>query len=358
MGVYAERERLESARGKLVASDAIGSAYQGCSVAISADGNTAIVGGYFDDGGQGAAWVYTRSNGVWTPQAGKLIGAGNVKTAGQGYSVALSADATTVLLGGPYDNQELGAVWAFAYTSDPTIASTGVVNGASFLPGIAPGTWITIRGANLASTTRNWTASDFSGNNLRTQLDGVSVTVNNKPAYVAYVSPTQLNVLTPDDTPGVSAPVQVLPGQGTSNVVTAAEASFSPALFTFEGRSYVAAVRSDGTYIGPANLISGVLTVPAKPGDTILLFGTGFGPTTPPSTVGQLNTAALLANPVTITIGGVPANTLFAGIIGPGLYQFNVTVPNLSSNGDNPVVVMIGMDGPASQANAFVTVER
>jgi hypothetical protein len=70
---------------KLVGDDAVGAAQQGLSVAVSADGNTAVVGGRLDDGGAGAAWVYVRnSNGVWTQQGAKLIGSGAVGNAEQG----------------------------------------------------------------------------------------------------------------------------------------------------------------------------------------------------------------------------------------------------------------------------------
>jgi hypothetical protein len=70
------------------------------SVALSADGNTAIVGGYFDNNATGAAWVYTRSGGVWAQQGNKLVGTGAVGNAGQAYSVALSGDGNTAIMGG------------------------------------------------------------------------------------------------------------------------------------------------------------------------------------------------------------------------------------------------------------------
>ncbi len=98
---------------KLVGSGAVGSAAQGFSVALSADGSTAIVGGYIDDNGAGAAWVFTPSNGVWTQQGQKLVGSGAVGSATQGFSVALSADGSTAIVGGPFDNNNTGAVWAF-----------------------------------------------------------------------------------------------------------------------------------------------------------------------------------------------------------------------------------------------------
>ena len=99
---------------KLVGTGAVGGAYQGRSVALSADGNTAIVGGFGDNSAVGAAWVWTRSDGVWTQQGNKLVGTGAVGAAQQGISVALSADATTAIIGGHHDNSSAGAAWVFS----------------------------------------------------------------------------------------------------------------------------------------------------------------------------------------------------------------------------------------------------
>jgi hypothetical protein len=98
---------------KLVGTGAVGIASQGFSVALSADGNTAVVGGLNDNGGPGAVWVWTRSGGVWSQQGAKLVGTGAVGPAGQGYSVALSADGTTAVVGGYHDSFSAGAVWVF-----------------------------------------------------------------------------------------------------------------------------------------------------------------------------------------------------------------------------------------------------
>jgi hypothetical protein len=98
---------------KLVGSGAVGIAQQGWSVSLSADGNTAIVGGYADNSNAGAAWVWTRSGGVWTQQGTKLVGSGAVGNAGQGYSVSLSADGNTAIVGGPLDNSYAGAAWVW-----------------------------------------------------------------------------------------------------------------------------------------------------------------------------------------------------------------------------------------------------
>jgi hypothetical protein len=102
---------------KLVGTGAVGTPQQGYSVAISADGNTTIVGGWADNSWAGAAWVYTRSGGVWSQMGGKLVGTGAVGTPQQGYSVAISADGTTAVVGGPGDNSIVGAAWVFSATT-------------------------------------------------------------------------------------------------------------------------------------------------------------------------------------------------------------------------------------------------
>jgi hypothetical protein len=99
---------------KLVGSGFVGTGIQqGCSVALSGDGNIAMVSGPGDSSGAGAAWVFTRSGGVWTQQGAKLVGSGAAGNADQGQSVALSGDSHTAILGGPFDNFDAGAAWVF-----------------------------------------------------------------------------------------------------------------------------------------------------------------------------------------------------------------------------------------------------
>ena len=111
------RAQFSQQDGKLVGTGAAGAANQGTSVALSADGNTAIVGGILDNGLAGAAWVFVRSGGVWGQQGGKLVGTGAVGGAQQGWSVALSADGNTAIVGGANDNNNVGAAWVFTRTS-------------------------------------------------------------------------------------------------------------------------------------------------------------------------------------------------------------------------------------------------
>ena len=99
---------------KLIGTGAVGNGQQGTSVSLSADGNTAIVGGYGDNGSAGAAWVWTRSGGVWTQQGTKLVGSGAVGGFEyQGISVSLSAEGNTAIVGGSSDNGGAGAAWVW-----------------------------------------------------------------------------------------------------------------------------------------------------------------------------------------------------------------------------------------------------
>jgi len=159
----------------------------------------------------------------------------------------------------------------------PTVNITAGANGASFQAGFASATWVSIFGTNLSQTTRLWQDSDFVNGLLPTSLSDVSVTVNGLAAYVEYISPTQVNVLAPDDATLGAVQLQVTTAQGKSNSLTAQKQQLAPAFFTIGG-GYVAAQHADYTYVGKPGLIAGVTTQPAKPGETILLYGTGFGP--------------------------------------------------------------------------------
>ncbi|MDD3321130.1 MAG: IPT/TIG domain-containing protein [Paludibacter sp.] len=136
--------------GKLVGTGAVGGAQQGISVSLSADGNTAMVGGYTDNSNQGAAWVYIRTTGVWSQQGGKLVGTGGIGTyPKQASSVSLSADGNTALVGGSGDNSELGASWVFI----PVVAASSVTGIYPTNGSTAGGTTVTITGTNFTGAT-------------------------------------------------------------------------------------------------------------------------------------------------------------------------------------------------------------
>ena len=229
----------------------------------------------------------------------------------------------------------------------PTI--TAVLNGASFGTRIASGGWMTILGTNLSAATDTASAS---GNTLPTSLDGVSVMIDGQPAFVYFVSPTQINAIVPDDPTNGGVNVQVTAQAVPSNIVTADKEDFAPALFLFTS-VYPAAAHADGTYLGPPNLVAGVATQPAKSGEVILLFGTGFGPSNPPVSAGQVMTNATpSALPITATVGGLPA-AVQAYLVYPGMYQLNLTVPDLLP-GDAPL--SLSVVGAGTQAGLMLTI--
>jgi uncharacterized protein (TIGR03437 family) len=229
--------------------------------------------------------------------------------------------------------------------SRAVVTSSGVVNAASFQPGVAPGAWITIFGENLANATRAVATSDLVNNTLPTTLGGVGVKINGKDAFIQYVSPTQINVQAPADENTGNVQVMVTNAGGTSDAVTAVLQQILPAFFTTG--NYVAAVRQDGTVLNG--------TTGATPGGIVLLYGNGFGPTTPVVAPGRVgSTAAPLASAVTITIGGMSVPTTFAGLSEAGLYQFNVTLPGLSA-GDHEVIAEIA--GQRTKSGVFLRVQ-
>jgi uncharacterized protein (TIGR03437 family) len=231
---------------------------------------------------------------------------------------------------------------------------TSVVNAASFQSTVASGAFISIVGAGFGNATRSWTASDFSGVNLPVSLDGVSVKINGKPAYVQYVSPTQVNALAPDDDTIGEIQVQVMPPQGPSYAATVLKQKLSPAFFSYQSGAtrYVAAVHLDGTLVGPV----GPSSRPAVPGEVIEIFGTGFGPTNPGVATSQLvSQPAPLSFPGTVTIGGVNAQVHWAGLVSSGLYQLNVAIPAVGA-GDLPVQTSVG--GFEGTAKVFIAVAQ
>ena len=116
--IFTRSDTSWTSQTKLTGSGAIGNARFGRSVSISSDGNTAIVGGYEDDAAMGAVWVYTRSGGSWTQQGNKLVGTGATGNASQGFSISLSADGNTALIGGIDDNGFAGATWVFTRSGE------------------------------------------------------------------------------------------------------------------------------------------------------------------------------------------------------------------------------------------------
>ncbi len=229
-------------------------------------------------------------------------------------------------------------------SAEPVISTTnGVVNGASFTLGIAPNTFVTIAGTNFSTVTDSWTVT---GGVLPTTLDGVSVSIGGSPAYVNYVSPTQINVLTPPGLTGEFLNVVVTNSVGASVPSLVISSEYMPAFFTWPGNQVVA-THTDFTWAVKNGTFPGTTTVPAKPGETIILWGTGFGPTSPaiPPGVTVPSTATYSTTAVpTIEVNLVPA-TVYGAALAPGfagLYQLAFQVPVGLSDGTYQVVAFIG----------------
>jgi len=244
---------------------------------------------------------------------------------------------------------------SFKVSNAPSITSVVVTSTPAST--VSQNAWIEIHGANLSSTTTTWStlpASDFT-TSLPTSLGGVSATVDNKPAAVYFISPAQVNVLTPLDAATGLVPVQLTTAIGTSPAMMVTEAQESPAFLLNDTAGHVAAEHANGSLLGPpSSSVPGYIFTPAAPGETVALYATGFGQTNPPIT-NQLTGSGPLPTPwPTVLIGGLPASVTYAKLASPGLYQLNVTVPLSAPNGDNSVVATY--NGFTTQAGVFVTV--
>ena len=239
----------------------------------------------------------------------------------------------------------------------PKVTIDGVSNNASGAPGIQSGSWVSVYGSNLSASSRPWQASDFSGNTLPTVLDGVTVKINGKSAAICYISPTQVNVQAPTDTATGTVQVEVISPYGSATG-TATLQQYAPGFYTFQNK-YVAAVHTDGVYVAPVGYFGAAYASrPAQPGEVLLLFGTGFGPTNPAVPAGQtVNGAAPLADlsQLRLRIGGAPVTVQFGGIVLVGEYQFNVVVP-AAADGDQAIVADIG--GVSSQSTLLIPIKN
>lgn len=221
-----------------------------------------------------------------------------------------------------------------------------IVNGASLQPGFASGAWITIFGTNLAPTTDDWTNSIVNGQ-LPTSLDGVTVTVDGQPAYLAYISPTQINGVAPEVNTGTVSVTVDGPNQATTRMMGAAE-TLQPAFFQLGNHAVATHLDySSATHVAP--------------GDSIILWGTGFGPTSPAAPIGvevPPGPVYQTASPVTVTVGKTPV-IVYGAALSPGfaaLYQIAIQIPESLADGDYPVVATIS--GAQSPSSVLLTVRK
>jgi uncharacterized protein (TIGR03437 family) len=206
-----------------------------------------------------------------------------------------------------------------------------------------------IQGTNLANTTRLWKTSDFVGNNLPAMIDGVSVTIDGNPAFVEYVSPTQLNVLAPSDNATGTVNVVVTNNGAVSAPATAQLQAVAPALFMTPALNAIASVLP--------NYTPNTAAAPAHPGDLVVLWGTGFGLTNPLVAAGTIVSGAPATSTVpVVTVGGmqvpVVSSVLTTGTA--GLYQITIQLPANVPTGTVAVQASIGGAQTQSGVTLFV----
>ncbi len=313
---------------KLVGTGAAGSAGQGSSVALSSAGNTALVGGSGDNSGVGAVWTFARdNNGNWSQEGGKLVGSGAAGLAFQGDPVAISADGNTFLESGSGDNNLMGAVWVFARSAVTTgqPLATSVGNGASFAQSFAPGMLMSVFGTGLS----NGSPQTVTTTPLPlTSSSGTSVTINEIPAPLLYISATQINLQIPyEASPGTATLTVNAGGQSASTTFTVQSAG--PGIFVDSRNGHVVPDES------------------ASAGSTIEFFLTGAGQVTPSEATGNVpveGTTPVPDLPLKMTVGGVAVTPVYVGIPSwsVGVLQINFTVPSTLAAGTYPVVVTIG----------------
>ena len=127
----------------------------------------------------------------------------------------------------------------------------------------------------------------------------------------------------------------------------------SLSFFIFGSGPYVIGTHLNGTDLGPTSLYPG-LTTPAAPSETVILYANGFGAISPPVAIGSEVQSGNLPTLPVIQIGGISAIVQFAGLVSPGLYQFNVVVPASTPSGDNAITATY--NGFSTQAGTMLTV--
>lgn len=249
-------------------------------------------------------------------------------------------------------------------TFDPTPKIQTTISASAYgaYASIAPATWVEIYGTNLATASGVWGSGNFNGNNAPTTLDGTTVTIGGQSGFIDYVSPAQVNLQVSSNIATGSQPVVVTTIGGPSvafNVnVNATEPGFlAPPAFDLNGKQYAVALFPNQFYVLPPGAISGVASKLAKPGDTILLYGIGFGSVSDGTLAGVIDSGQnSLTGTLDVAIGGTAAQVQYDGLTPNfvGLYQFNVVVPNIPANAAAPLTFTL--NGTAGTQTLYVAV--
>jgi uncharacterized protein (TIGR03437 family) len=257
----------------------------------------------------------------------------------------------------------------------PKIDNAGVLSLSAFggFSSVAPGSWIEIHGSNLAARTRPWNSADFHASQAPTALDGTAVTIGGQSAFISYISPNQINAQIPSGAALGAQEIRVINSGVASapQMVTVNQVQpglLAPSSLKLGDKQYTEAVFLDGTTLAlPASAtptaqsaMQGATARPARPGETMVLYGVGFGPVTPDDGAGDVvqhdNTLVL---PFQVFFGGTPAQVSYSGLApgSVGLYQFNVVVPATAPGGD-AVPLTFAVNGSVGQQVLFTAVQQ
>jgi len=244
----------------------------------------------------------------------------------------------------------------------PVVTSAVTLTDFGRAPKVAPGGWIEIFGSRFATATKQWAATDFSSDFGPTLLEGVRVTIGGRPAFISYVSPTQINAVVPDGVPAGPANVVVTNSIGSSiavpvDVAARVPSLLAPAAFKIGGKQYVVAQHPDQFFAGPENLIAGAAFRLPAPGDRLTIYGVSFGETIPAIPAGKIASSATRYPNIQVRFADIPAQVEFAGLVSGlvGLSQLNVVVPPGVPAGD--VRVTFSIDGVATTQELWVTLQ-
>lgn len=252
----------------------------------------------------------------------------------------------------------------------PSFLTSGVRNGATFSESspIAPGAFFSIFGSSLSDNIGDWSGA-FTGQNAPTTLNGTRVLINNTPAFLSFTSPGQLNAIVPDTiTPG-NVSIVVEKNGVRSTAVSAQARALNPAFFTYDQRNrrFIAALAADNSaYIAPADLfgvstINGLAVRPARPGDFVIAYGMGLGPTTPNVPAGTIpaprDGGYPIAGTSTIRFGPRTISSLYTGLSNfAGVYIVGFQVPGDLSPGDYELQITV--NGISSPTGVVIPVAR
>ncbi|MCX6611542.1 MAG: hypothetical protein NTW74_11905 [Acidobacteria bacterium] len=268
------------------------------------------------------------------------------------YTNALSDSEVRDLAANPFSNS-VGA-------TAPSFTAAGVRNGATFSENtpIAPGAFFSILGSALSDVTSDWTGR-FDGSNAPTTLNGTRVLINDRPAFISFTSPGQINAIAPDTIVPGNVSIVVERNGVRSTAVTAQARALNPAFFTYDQRNrrFIAALTADNSaYIAPADLfgvtsINGIAVRPARPGDFVIAYGMGMGQTNPNLPAGTIPPARDGGHPVSGTVnlrlGTATLNPLYVGLSSfAGVYIVGFQVPPMATGDYELQITINGTSSP------------